>query len=51
MAYVESNKTQLRTAFASGLYEGLAGMLSTFLHDCYMEVSESGFWVRFGHKN
>ena len=37
MAYAESNKIQLRTAFASGLCEGLDGMLSIFLHDCYME--------------
>lgn len=37
MAYAESNKIQLRTALASGLCEGLDGMLSTFLHDGYME--------------
>ena len=32
MVYAESNKTQLRTAFASGLCEGLDGMLSWLLH-------------------
>ena len=43
MAYVESNKTQLRTAFASGLYEGLAGCYQPFFMTVTWKLARVGF--------